>query len=115
MDFMATKTNWDEYDQAKPSELDLKSIRNISVPVALITAKSDLTVSLKDARWVRDQLLDGDFLNQSKTLVFYKEYQGGHFSFHVGKDMSYADDLLELLKTLPRYTPPDNTIEEDKP
>lgn len=39
MDFMATKTNWDEYDQAKPSELDLKSIRNISVPVALITGK----------------------------------------------------------------------------
>ena len=39
MDFMATKNNWDEYDQAKPPELDLKNIRNISVPVALITGK----------------------------------------------------------------------------
>lgn len=39
MDFMATKTNWDEYDQAKPPELDLKNIRNITVPVALITGK----------------------------------------------------------------------------
>ena len=54
MDFMTTKTNWEEYGQAKPPELDLKRIRNINVPVALIAGKSDMTVSLADARWVRD-------------------------------------------------------------
>ena len=115
MDFMTTKTNWEEYGQAKPPELDLKRIRNINVPVALIAGKSDMTVSLADARWVRDQLLDSDLFNESKTLVSYKEYEGGHFTFMVGKDMSYTDDILELLKTIPRYSPPDNSTEEHKP
>jgi hypothetical protein len=60
MEFLAIKSNWEEYGQAKPPQINLKNIRNTSVPVAMFVGTYDELVTLKDSRWLRDQLLDGD-------------------------------------------------------
>jgi hypothetical protein len=47
-------------------------------------------VSLSDVRWTQNQL--------SETTVFYNEYQLGHMSFMIAKDMSYfSKDVLAIL------------------
>jgi len=40
--------------------------------------------------WLAEQLTD-------VALVYRNEYELGHMSFHIAKDMSYFEDVLQIL------------------
>jgi len=46
-----------------------------------------------DARWARDQIRSG-----GNALVAYEESNAGHSSFMIGKDMSYFDKVVDLIR-----------------
>lgn len=50
-----------------------------------VGSKDDLGDTI-DARWARDEITVG-----GNAMKFYKEYEAGHASFMVGKDMSYLN------------------------
>lgn len=45
-----------------------------------------------DAEWARDEINRG-----GNALVQYKEFPAGHSSFLIGKNMSYFQDVLDLV------------------
>ena len=47
----------------------------------------------KDNRWLKNRLESA-----GSALVHYQEIDAGHVSFMVGKDMTYFEDVLNLLK-----------------
>jgi hypothetical protein len=96
---MPSRSNWEAYGQAGPPPIDLKKVRNTKVPVALFPGAYDALSALEDTRWLRDELLDGDKLEESKTVVHYDEYLAGHYTFIIGKNMSYFDEVLSLIDT----------------
>ena len=98
MDFNDKRTNWQVYGQPEPPIVDLKKVKDAEVPVAIFASKNDLLSDISDQRWARDQLLDGDLLNESETLIYYKEYEYGHYSFMVAKDMQYLTHVKQLLE-----------------
>jgi len=57
---------------------------------------NDELASYKDSVWLHEELQNG-YGNNPKPVVYYKEYDAGHYTFIVGKDMSYMDDVVELL------------------
>ena len=59
----------------------------------MFVGKQDTFGNLDDNRWARDEIEAG-----GSALVHYGEYEGGHMSFLVGKDMSYFDKVIELVK-----------------
>ena len=65
----------------------------------MFASKNDLLSDLYDQRWTRDQILDGELLNESETLVYYKEYDYGHYSFMIANDMQYLTHVKQLLST----------------
>lgn len=79
--------------------INLKNIRNIDMPIALFPGKYDELSALEDTRWLRDELLDGERLSESKTVVHYDEYEAGHYTFIIGKNMSFFNEVLTLIDT----------------
>jgi hypothetical protein len=79
---------------------DLIPINEITkVPIGMFVGKYDLVASPTDCQWIRDQL-------PSDTLVHYKEYDAGHSTLLLGKDMSpFVDDAMNLIEL---FTPIDN-------
>ena len=65
----------------------------------MFVSKYDLLSDISDQRWTRDQILNGEPIKESNTLVYYNEWDYGHYSFMVAKDMSYLDHVKQLLKT----------------
>lgn len=51
-----------------------------------------------DARWARDVIISGG----KGSLIHYEEIKGGHATFLVGKDMSYFNTVMTLIK---KYNP----------
>jgi hypothetical protein len=49
----------------------------------------------QDNQWVADQL--------ENQLVFYQEYYMTHLGFAIGRDMSYLEDVSEILASI--YSP----------
>ena len=78
MDFNNRRTNFGTYGLVEPPIVDLKKIKDAGVPVAMFVSRNDLLSDISDQRWARDEVLDGELLNESKTLVYYKEYDYGH-------------------------------------
>ncbi len=58
-----------------------------------ITGTTDLLASPKDTQWLEEQLGD--------NIIFKKEYELGHMSFLLAKDMTFIHDVLEVLKENP--------------
>ena len=52
----------------------------------------DELVSYKDSEWLYDQLQSG-YGDNPKPVIFYKQLDAGHYTFMVGKDMSYMDEV----------------------
>jgi len=50
-----------------------------------------------DSQWARDQIKAG-----GDALVYYNEHPAGHSTFMIGIDMSYFDDVLDLVH---KYNP----------
>ena len=67
-------------------------LENITgVPIAMFTGKDDILADLTDSRWTRDTIGD--------NIVHYEEIDAGHFTFLLGKDMSYwTRDVMDLLQ-----------------
>ena len=80
--------NLKRYGQKEPPEVNLTKIQNI--PIALLVGKYDGFMGIEDFRKLRDTV----------KHVFYKEYEGGHVSFILGKDTveTYTKDIIKLLK-----------------
>ena len=79
--------------------IKLSKIGN-QVPIALLVGKQDTLADEDDVNWLQKQLGD--------KVVFRKDYNDfDHFSFQVGKDMSYTQDVVDLLK---KYAP--NSVDE---
>ena len=45
-----------------------------------------------DAEWARDSIKNG-----GDAVVFYNEIDAGHSTFLIGNDMSYFNDVLNLV------------------
>lgn len=85
--------NYDEsenvrkYGQKEPPAIDFTKIH--SVPIAILGGKYDLFSPVEDSEWVKDQV----------KPVFFKIYDThGHITFQIGKDMSYLDDVKQLIE-----------------
>ena len=77
------------YGQKTPPMIDLTTITGI--PVAVIAGSQDRLSTVQDARWAKEKLF--------KVLVHYKEYDLGHLSYFISKDMTYfSKDVIRLLE-----------------
>ena len=61
----------------------------------------DKIVDYKDNRWVHEQL--------GEKVVKYKELELDHNSFIIAEDMSFCEEVLEVVK---QYNPPPKMDEE---
>lgn len=84
-DFGSSK-NKQVYGTSTPPLIDLPNIKQ--VPIAMFVGTSDQLATVDDNRWAKTQL---------KTVVHYGEYNLGHMSFMVAKDMSYFNDVMRIL------------------
>ena len=76
------------YGQELPPAIPLQNIKK--VPVGMFIGSKDELATMEDNRWVKSQV---------ETVVMYKEYDFGHMSFLVGKDMTYfTEDVMSLLQ-----------------
>jgi hypothetical protein len=85
MDYGSSK-NKQVYGQSSPPLIDLQNIK--TVPIGMFVGTSDQLATVDDNRWAKTQL---------SSLKFYKEYQLGHLSFMIAKDMSYFNDVFAML------------------
>lgn len=87
------KENMLKYGQKDPPDIPIEQIEGI--PIAFLVGVKDRFTNVLDARSVRDIM--------NNTVVFYREYDLAHTSFAIAKNMSYMDDVVELLRN---YAPP---------
>lgn len=83
-DWGSAKDNIAHYGQDKPPEIDYKLIGKQSVPIAMFVGRFDNLGDLEDARWARSTILEA-----GGHICHYQEFDAGHASFMVAKDMSY--------------------------
>ena len=75
------------YQQEKPPLIDLSKIAH--VPIAMFVGKFDMLATTTDNRLLLPQL---------KSVVHYGEYDLGHSSFMIAKDMSYfTEDVMRVI------------------
>ena len=72
-------------------------LQKIDVPVAMLVGKQDDMTGLEDPRWAKNHIGD--------NMVYYEEIEANHFSFMLGKDMTYmTETVIDLLQ---EYHPTD--------
>ena len=54
----------------------------------MYVGKQDQIVDVDSNRWVRDSI---------KSVVHYEELNHDHFSFQLAEDMSYFDDVVDMI------------------
>jgi len=86
------KTNQEKYGQGTPPDIDLTKITN--VPTAMFVGTEDDLGDVTDCHWARDQIQKG-----GDALVHYQEVDAGHSTFLIAKDMSYFNDVMDLVHT----------------
>jgi len=75
--------------QSKPPLINIQNIHQ--VPIAMFVGRKDKLADEVVNQWAHEQM-KGD-------VKFYKEYDLGHLSFMVAKDMSYfTQDVMNVLK-----------------
>jgi len=77
------------YGQTTPPVIDLKKITGMKI--AQFVGTVDKLATPEDNHWLREQL--------GSNSIYYKEFNFGHMAFMLAKDMSYFDDVLDLIKT----------------
>ena len=82
------------YGSIDPPNVDISKIRD--VPIAMMIGIYDKIIPVRDSKWIKDNL-------DSSVLKFYKEYDYGHATFAVGKDVSYLDEVEKLLREFNYY------------
>jgi len=79
------------YGTSEPPSFD---IRGIKVPIAMLYGNSDVLADEKDVKKLVDYLEPG----AGSNLVYHEMFNMGHMTFHIGKDMSYFNNVLWLLE-----------------
>lgn len=91
-----------KYGSSTPPEYPLDQIPT-SIPIAMFAGRLDLLGNPTDVHWLKRQLGD--------RVVFFKEYELGHLSFSVAKDMSYwTRDAMKLLKEYAAVGPSSSSL-----
>jgi len=76
------------YNSAEPKEYNLKIIKNF--PIALFNGTEDRLANPKDVEWLKNEL--------GENCIMSKVYEGmGHSTFLMAKDMSWFNDVVELI------------------
>ena len=82
-------TNKYKYGTFTPPEFDLQSI-SPNIPIGLLVGKNDTLANKIDVDRLAKEL--------GNKVIMHKEYdQFDHFGFSIGKDMSWTQDVLQLL------------------
>ena len=82
-----TAGNQEHYGQDSPPLIDMLHVK--SMPIALFVGTGDKLATVEDNKYLRSSL--------GKNLQLYKEYNMGHLSFMIGKDMGYVKDMIDFL------------------
>lgn len=92
--------NMEKYGTETPPLIDLSKISG--VPIALMVGTTDLLGDLKDNEWLKEQL--------GSNVRYFNTYEAGHITFFIGKDVSYLNDVVDVLgeynnhkSTAPRF------------
>lgn len=79
------------YGQKNPPEYDLKNINGLKF--CLFVGKDDQMATVKDSRWIRDQI------KTNNNLHIYKEIDNmGHLTFLIPKNVDYFKEIKNCLK-----------------
>ena len=89
LDHLAEIYNQKDFVDLDGKKLDLSTIKE--VPVICYFGAEDTLVNIADAKWISTNLK-----TDTNGVHSLKKYN--HSSFLIGKDMSYAKDLLKDLK-----------------
>lgn len=81
--------NLKRYGSEEAPAIDFSTIKD--VPIAVFAGKYDLFQPVEDIRKVKDQLA-------KNVLKYYGEYDYGHITFLIGKDMHYLDKMQKVIK-----------------
>ena len=85
------RENKKRYGQPTPPEFDLSKISDTKI--IQIYGSSDLLADPTDSLWLNEQLGD--------NVCYVQEYELGHMSFLLAKDMTYFHDVVKHLKENP--------------
>lgn len=81
-------TNLAVYGSKTPPEVDIAGIK--SVPIAYFVGKQDALANVEDVKWASEL---------TPTTVLFKEIDNcDHSSYLLGKDMSFLQDVIPLVK-----------------
>eukprot|EP00343_Euplotes_focardii_P008080 CAMPEP_0205821798 /NCGR_PEP_ID=MMETSP0206-20130828/9668_1 /ASSEMBLY_ACC=CAM_ASM_000279 /TAXON_ID=36767 /ORGANISM="Euplotes focardii, Strain TN1" /LENGTH=247 /DNA_ID=CAMNT_0053117541 /DNA_START=482 /DNA_END=1225 /DNA_ORIENTATION=+ len=76
------------YNRDTPPEFDLSNVSNFKI--IQMVGEEDHISTPKDNHWLKTQLED--------NLIYYGSYRIGHYSFLLGNDLSYLDQIISLFK-----------------
>ena len=62
------------------------------IPIALFCGKLDMLSSPDDYLWLKSQLLE------TKSMIYFKEFDLGHLGVLMPKDRTHFYEMLELMK-----------------
>ena len=85
------ETNLEKYGQPYPPLYDLSAIR---VKMAIFHGDADVLSNTKDVAWLLDEKQSG---LRSDLVIFTKLLHFGHSSFQMATDMSYLNDVINLV------------------
>ena len=78
------------YNQDTPPLIPLSNIKDL--PIGLFVGKTDELATVIDNQWLKE------VLEENNSLGAYHEYEFGHISFYLGKDLSYfMEDVLPFI------------------
>ena len=63
------------------------------VPIGIFSGSADELADPTDVKWLTG------VLGETGVMKFNKEYEDGHFTFIIGKEMAYVADLITFLKS----------------
>ena len=95
-DYGSEAENNAHYGQSKPPMIPLKNIPS-SVPISMIVCREDEFSTPIDAIKAMGEI--------GEAVISYREReQCDHCSFNTGADMSYIDDILDLVNNVNDWT-----------
>lgn len=104
-DFGSSWSNKSAYGQKSPPNIPLNEVE--AVPIAMFVGKYDTLGDPTDAAQAFATVENG---------VFFKEYDNmDHFSFMVGKETSYTNDLLAQIQKVAQTAPVEEELPMDYP
>ena len=81
--------NLETYGSEIPPLYDISAIQDI--PIVLLSARYDEVCVPEDIDRVASEV--------SNSLVTHNSYEFGHMGFYIGRDMSFLDDIADILST----------------